>query len=152
MVQQRSIDDSTRRWGFVFAIARTWKTVEDKAIKDLVTHLPRKYYQRIRVPRLPGVPGCKTFWVSSTRLCLRHHGDVTVVLSKRGRNLGPKQTKSLVTNLDEWIPRQVVGAYQRRWPVEQINRELKTALGLGEHQVSQEEGRIEKAFGMAVLA
>jgi len=41
-----------------------------------------------------------------------------VVLSKRGRNLGPKQTKILVTNLDEWIPRQVVGAYQRRWPVE----------------------------------
>ena len=152
MVQQRGIDDPTRRWGFVFAIARTWKTVEDKAIKDLVTHLPRKYYQRIRVPRLPGVPGCKTFWVYSTRLCLRHIGDVTVVLSKRGRNLGPKQTKILVTNLDEWIPRQVVGAYQRRWPVEQINRELKTDLGLGEHQVSQEEGRVEKSFGMAVLA
>jgi hypothetical protein len=75
-----------------------------------------------------------------------------VVLSKRGRNLGPKQTKILVTNLDEWIPRQVVGAYQRRWPVEQINRELKTDLGLGEHQVSKEEGRIEKSFGIAVLA
>ncbi len=66
--------------------------------------------------------------------------------------MGPKQTKILVTNLDEWIPRQVVGAYQRRWPVEQINRELKTDLGLGEHQVSGEEGRIEKSFGIAVLA
>jgi Transposase DDE domain len=152
MVMQRNVDDSARRWGFVFAIARTWKTVEDKAIKDLVTHLPRIYYQRVRVPRLPGTPGCKTFWVYSTRLCLRHIGDVTVVLSKRGRNLGPKQTKILVTNLDEWIPRQVVGAYQRRWPVEQINRELKTDLGLGEHQVSKEEGRIEKSFGIAVLA
>jgi hypothetical protein len=152
MVLQRDTDDPTRRWGFVFAIARTWKTVEDKAIKDLVTHLPRKYYQRTRVARLPGAQGCKTFWVYSTRLCLRHIGDVTVVLSKRGRNLGPKQTKILVTNLDEWIPRQVVGAYQRRWPVEQINRELKTDLGLGEHQVSTEEGRIEKSFGIAVLA
>jgi hypothetical protein len=114
--------------------------------------VPRKYCQRIRVPRLPGAKGCKTFWVYSTRLCLRHIGDVTVVLSKRGRNLGPKQTKILVTNLDEWIPRQVVGADQRRWPVEQINRELKTDLGLGEHQVSTEEGRIEKSFGIAVLA
>jgi hypothetical protein len=152
MVQQRDIDDAARRWGFVFAIARPWKTVEEKAIKDLVTHLPRKYSQRIRVPRLPGVKGCKTFWVSSTRLCLRHIGDVTVVLSKRGRNLGPKQTKILVTNLDEWIPRQVVGASQRRWPVEQINRELKTDLGLGEHQVGQEEGRIEKSLGIAVVA
>src|SRR5262249_19438435 len=108
----------------------------DKAIKDLVTHLPRTYYQRIRVPRLPGAPGCKPFWVDSTRLCLRHIGDVTVVLSKRGRNVGPKHTKILVTNLDEWMPRQVVSAYQRRWPVEQINRELKTDLGLGAHQVS----------------
>jgi len=152
MVMQRDAADPARRWGFVFAIARTWKTVEDKAIKDLVTHLPRIYYQRVRMPRLPGTPGCKTFWVYSTRLCLRHIGDVTVVLSKRGRNLGPKQTKILVTNLDEWIPRQVVGAYQRRWPVEQINRELKTDLGLGAHQVSKEEGRIEKSFGIAVLA
>jgi len=152
MVQQRDADDAARRWGFVFALARTWQTVEDKALKDLVTQLPRKYSQRLRVPRLPGTKGCKTFWVSSTRLCLRHIGDVTVVRSKRGRTLGPQQTKILVTNLDEWIPRQVVGAYQRRWPVEQINRELKTDLGLGEHQVSGEEGRIEKSFGRAVLA
>ena len=36
--------------------------------------------------------------------------------------------------------------------MEQINRELKTDLGLGEHQVSAEEGRIEKSFGIAVLA
>lgn len=63
MVQQRDIADTARRWGFVFAIARTWKTVEDKAIKDLVTHVPRTYSQRIRVPRLPGTKGCKTFWV-----------------------------------------------------------------------------------------
>jgi hypothetical protein len=152
MVMQRDTDDPARRWGFVFAMARTWKTVEDKAIKDLVTHLPRTYYQRVRVPRLPGTQGCKTFWVYSTRLCLRHVGDVTVVLSKRRQNLGPKRTKILVTNLDEWIPRQVVSAYQRRWPVEQINGELKTDLGLGEHQVSGEEGRIEKSFGIAVLA
>ena len=36
--------------------------------------------------------------------------------------------------------------------MEQINRELKTDLGLGEHQVSGEEGRIEKSCGIAVLA
>ena len=104
------------------------------------------------MPRLPGSKGCKTCWVYSTRLCLRHIGDVTVVLSKRGRNVGPKPTKILVTNLDEWLPRQVVSAYQRRWPVEQINRELKTDLGLGEPPVSGQEGRIEKSFGIAVLA
>jgi hypothetical protein len=36
--------------------------------------------------------------------------------------------------------------------VEQIHRELQTDLGLGAHQGSREEGRIEHAFGMAVLA
>jgi DDE family transposase len=152
MGMQRDADDPARRWGLVCALARTWKTVEDKAIKDLVTHLPRQYSQRLRVPRLPGTTGCKTFWVSSTRLCLRPSGDVTGVLRKRGRNVGPKYTKILVTNLDEGIPRQVVRAYQRRWPVEQINRALKTDLGWGVHQGSREEGRIEQALGMAVLA
>jgi hypothetical protein len=88
MVSKRDAEEPARRWGFVFAIARTWQTVEDKAIKDLVTQLPRKYYQRTRVSRLPGAQGCKTFWGSSTRRCLRHSGDVTVVLSTRGRNLG----------------------------------------------------------------
>ena len=43
LVRQRDADDPARRWGLVFAIARTWKTGEDKAIKDLVTHVPRTY-------------------------------------------------------------------------------------------------------------
>ena len=36
--------------------------------------------------------------------------------------------------------------------IEHIYRELKTDLGLGEHQVTTEEQRIEKSFGIAVLA
>jgi hypothetical protein len=36
--------------------------------------------------------------------------------------------------------------------IEPINRELKTDLGLGEHQVSAEEGRIEKSLGIGGLA
>jgi Transposase DDE domain len=152
MVMRRDADDPDRQWGYVFAIARTWKTVDDKAIRDLVTHLPRKHYTRTWVPRLPGSPGRKTFWIYSKRLCLRHIGEVTVVLSKKGRNVGPKHTKILVTNLAELLPRDVVFAYQRRWPIEQINRELKSDLGMGEHQVSSDEGRIENSFGIAVMA
>lgn len=152
MVMKREATDAERRWGFVFAIARTWKTTGDKAIKDLVTHLPKKHYQRTWIAGLPGSKRRKTFWIYGKRLCLRHVGDVTVVLSKKGRNVGPNKTKILVTNLPELTPRQVVSCYQRRWPVEQINRELKSDLGLGEHQVSGEEDRIEKSFGIAVLA
>ena len=63
MVLKRDAEDPVRRWGLVFAIARTWKTVEDKAINNLVTHLPRTYYQRPSIARLPTSTGCKTFWV-----------------------------------------------------------------------------------------
>ena len=31
MVKARAKADPARRWGFVFAIARTWKTVKDKS-------------------------------------------------------------------------------------------------------------------------
>jgi Transposase DDE domain len=152
MVRQRDATDPDRTWGFLFAIARTWKTVEGKAIKDLVTHLPRQHYKRTWVPRISAANGRKALWVYSKRVCLRHVGDVTVVLSKTGRNVGPKPTKILVTNLIQLTPRYVVFAYQKRWAVEQINRELKSDLGMGEHQVSSEEGRIENSFGIAVLA
>ena len=152
MVMERDAEDPGRTWGFLFAIPRTWKTVEGKAIKDLVTHLPRQYYRRTWVPRIPVSNGRRSFWVYRTHLCLRHVGDVTVVLSKTGRNVGPSKTKILVTNLTELTSRYLVFAYQKRWAVEQINRELKTDLGMGEHQVRRDEGGIERSFGIAVLA
>jgi Transposase DDE domain len=152
MVKARDKADTARRWGFVFAIARTWKTVEEKSIKELVTHVPYKYYQCTRVPREPGRKGRKTFWTYSTCLCLRHVGDVTVVLSKQGRNRGPQQTKILVTNLAELTPSQVVCIYRKRWAIELLNWELKSGLGLGEHQVSGNKERSEKSVGIAVLA
>jgi len=152
MVKERDKADPARRWGFVFAIARTWKTVDEKMIKNLVTHLPQKYYQRTRVPRENTRKGSKTFWTYHTDLCLRHVGDVTLVLSKKGRNVGPTHTKILVTNLAELTPRQVVCIYQKRWAIELVNWELKSGLGLGHHQVSGDQQRSTHSVGIAVLA
>jgi hypothetical protein len=152
MVQDRDKADTARRWGFVFAISRTWKTVEEKTLKNLVTHLPRQYYQRTQVPRETAGKGRRTFWTYHTRVCLRHVGHVPVVLSKKGRNVGPHNTKLLVTNLAELTPRQVVSIYQKRWAVELLNWELKSGLGLGEHQVRGDTNRSEKSMGIAVLA
>jgi hypothetical protein len=151
-VRQREADDLERTWGFVFAIARPWQTVEGTAIKDLVTPLPRQHYKRTWGPRLPAANGRKALGMSSKRLSLRHVGDVTVVLRTTGRNVGPKHTKILVTNLTALTPRYVVLADQKRWAVEPIHRELQSALGLGEHQVRGEEKRLEHAFGLAGLA
>jgi DDE family transposase len=151
MGKARDKADPTHRWGFVLAIARTWKTVEDKSLKNLVTHVPHKYYQCTRGPREHG-KGRKTFWTYSTGLCPRPGGDVTAGLSKKGRNIGPQHTKILVTNLAALTPSQVVGMYQKRWAVELLNWELKSGLGLGEHQVSGDTNRSEKSVGIAVLA
>jgi IS4 transposase len=46
----------------------------------------------------------------------------------------------------------VISIYQRRWPIEIIFKELKSALGLGEHQVSKEEKRIINSIGIAIIS
>jgi len=57
-----------------------------------------------------------------------------------------------LTNLTELRPRQVICIDQRRWSVELLIWERKSGLGLGQHQVSRNEDRIEKSFGMAIPA
>jgi hypothetical protein len=75
-----------------------------------------------------------------------------VVLSKRGRNLGPHKTKILVTNLAELTSSPVVCIYHKRWAIALLHWELKSGLGLGEPQVSGDKNRSEKSVGIAVLA
>jgi len=152
MGQDRDKADTARRWGFVFALTRTWKTVAEKTLKNLVTHVPRQDYQRTQVPRERARKGCRTFGTYHTRVCLRPVGDVTVVLSKKGRNIGPQNTQLLVTNLAAWPPRQVVSISHKRWAIEVVPWELKSGMGLGQHQVSGDKNRREKSSGIAVLA
>ena len=152
LVEKLDQADASRDWHFVFAIPRTWKTAEDKSVKDLVTHLPRHYYKRTWIPGLSERLYRKTYWVYAKRLCLRDIGEVTLVLSKTGRNVSPGNTKLLVTNLPNVTARQVVWLYQFRWSIELINRNLKSDLGLGQHQVRGDLERHEKSFGIAVLA
>jgi hypothetical protein len=137
---------------YVSAIARSWKFTDGKSLKALVTHLPRWHYQRIRLPTVTGQHR-RTFWVFAKRVQLRHLGDVTIVLSKCRRNDGPKQTKLLVTNLPETISaRQIVAIYLRRWWAELLFRELKGVVGIGQHQVTKDEGRVERSIAVSIMA
>jgi Transposase DDE domain len=140
-----------RGYGFVMAMARTWRFDNGQAVKDLVTHLPKKHYRRCWVPlEEPGRR--RTYWTYTKRARLRHIGEVTLVLSKQRRNEGPKQTKILVTNLPDVTARQVVDVYRRRWAVEVLIKELKGATGLGQHQVTKEPQRVERSVAIAVMA
>ncbi len=76
-----------------------------------------------------------------------------MVLSKRRRNDGPKQTKILVTNLPESVTaRELVYAYLRRWWVELLFRELKGVVGLGQHQVTKQVDRVERSVAVEIMA
>ena len=152
LVKRIDQSDQKRRWDFVFAIARTWNMEDGKSLSNLVKHTPYSCYRRTWIPRLPGDRGRKSFWIFEKRTRLRHIGDVIVVLSKNGRNVGPKKTKLLVTNLLELTGRQVICIYQRRWSIEILFKELKSGLGLGEHQVTKKIDRIEKSIGIAIVA
>jgi len=152
LIKELDKSDGNRVWGFVFAIARTWKMENDKSISNFVKHTTYKSFQKTWIPRLANDRGRKTFWVFRKRARLRHIGDVTIVLSKKGRNVGPKNTKILVTNLVDLTARQVISVYQRRWSIEILFKELKSGLGLGEHQVSKKIDRVEKSIGIAVIA
>jgi len=152
LIQARDKADSQRRWGFVFAIARTWNMADGKSLRNLVNHTPHSCYRQTWIPRLPDHKGRKTFWIFEKLTSLKHLGDVTVVLTKKGRNVGPKNTKLLVTNLLELTGRQVIDIYQRRWAIEILFKELKSGLGLGEHQVTKKLPRIEKSLGIALIA
>jgi Transposase DDE domain len=140
-----------RGYFFVMALARTWCFENGHAVKALVTHLPKKHYRRCWVPL--DEPGRRrTYWTYTKRACLRHIGDVTIVLSKQRRNDGPNATKILVTNLPAVTARQVVDVYRRRWAVELLIKELKGATGLGQHQVTKDPQRVERSIAMAVMA
>jgi hypothetical protein len=139
-------------YGYVRALPRTWQFAHGKAVKDLVTHLPRGKYTQIRIPTV-NTQGRRTFWVDATRVRLRHLGDVTVVLSKGRRNDGPKQTKILVTNLPETVPaREIVGVYLRRWWVELLMKELRGVVGMGQHQVTTQVDRVERSVAVGIMA
>jgi hypothetical protein len=73
-----------RGYFLVMALARTWCCENGQALKDLVTHLPKKHYRRCWVPlEEPGRR--RTYWTYTKRACLRHIGDVTIIIQNEGR-------------------------------------------------------------------
>ena len=139
-------------YGYVMALPRTWKFANGKALKDLVTHLPRSKDLQMRIPTVH-TQRRRTFWGYAKRVRLRHLGAVTVVLSKCRRNDGPKQTNILVTNLPETVTaREIGGVYLRRWWIELLMKERKGVVGLGQHQVTRQADRVERSIAVAIMA
>jgi Transposase DDE domain len=141
-----------RHWWFVLAFPRTWKFADGHGLRDLVAHLPRAHYRKVRLPLVGSRARYRVFWTFAKPTALREVGDVTVVLSKRRRNDGPKQTKVLVTNLPQATAHGTAAVYLRRWPVELFFKEWKGVVGVGQHQVTKDAARVERSLAVTLMA
>src|SRR3990167_8281930 len=138
-------------WWFVFSMAKTWKFSDGNSLKNLANHLKKECYEKIFISKTLSHRK-QGYWTFIKNVSLRHIGDVTIVLSKKGRNLGPKNVKVIVTNLPNATAKQILNVYQRIFMIEVLFRELKSGMGLGKQQVTKNEERIEKSIGCSILA
>lgn len=155
-VKKRDQFDKKRRWYFVFAFARTWKTEtrtgKEKLLKEIASSLTRNLFQKTWISKSHNPQRRNVFWTVTRKMRLSHIGDVTVVFSKKGRNLGAKNIRLIVTNLTGKSARDILSIYQKRWSVELLFWELKSGLGLGESQITKDPKRVEKSFACAIMA
>jgi len=137
-------------WTYVFAMPRTRKFTNGKYLRDLVQHLPKSHYRRRATSKPDGRR--QDYWVFMRHAELHQLGDVTIVLSKKRRNFGPKRVKIIVTNHQGVSASAIVSQYSIRWAVELTIKELKGGLHLGRMQVSQDAERVERSVVLPVCA
>ncbi len=136
---------------YVFAISRTRKFADGRHVGDLARHLPKSLYHRVASYKPDGRR--RDYWIYSRKGSLSGLGeDVTMVLSKRRRNEGPKKVKIIVTNLRGVKGGQVLSIYARRWQVEVTIKELKAGLHIGQMQVTKDAHRVERSVVLSVAA
>jgi Transposase DDE domain len=139
-----------KHYAYVFAMPRTRKFTNGKYLRDLVHHLPKSCYSRRASHKPDGRR--RDYWVFLRRATLHNLGDVTIVLSKKRRNDGPKGVKIIVTNLTEASAGLILSIYAWRWGVEVTIKELKSGLHLGQMQVTIESERVGRSVVLSVLA
>jgi hypothetical protein len=137
-------------WTYVCAMPRTRKFTNGKYLRDLIQYLPKSQYRRRATYKPDGRR--QDYWLFMRHAELHQLGDVTIVLSKKRRNFGPKRVKIIVPNLLDVSASDVVSHYSIRWTVEVVIKELKGGLHLGRMQVSQDAERVERAVVLPVCA
>jgi hypothetical protein len=141
---------TTQKYTYVFAMPRTRKFTDGRYLRDLVSHLPKSCYAR-RASHTPDGRR-RDYWVFTRRATLHKLGDVTIVLSKKRRNTGPKKVKIIVTNLTAAHAGTILSLYAWRWGVEVTIKELKSGLHLGQMQVTKEAERVTRSVALSVVA
>ena len=141
---------------FIFSFPRTWKldgevnaSGKAKSLKDIVQYLPRCHYKKTWFTNDRNKR--RVYWTFTRKACLNGVGDVTIILSKKRRNSSPKKAKIFVTNIPATKAADILKAYSRRWYTEVLNHELKSACGLGHHQVTKKAPRVERSVAISMI-
>src|SRR5215471_17064452 len=129
---------------------RTRKFTNGKHLRDLVQHLPKHCYYR-RASHTPDGRR-RDYWVFTRRATLHKLGDVTIVLSKKRRNDGPKKVKIIVTNLTAAHAGTILSIYAWRWGVEVTIKELKSGPHWGKRQERKGPERVPPSGPLRVVA
>lgn len=137
-------------WTYVFAMPRTRKFTNGKYVRDMVQHLPKIHYRRRATSKPDGRR--QDYWVFMRPAELHQLGDVTIVVSKKRRNFGPKRVKIIVTNLLDASEGTILSHYAWRWGVELTIKELKSGLHLGRMQVTNDAERVTRSVVLPVCA
>ena len=119
-------------------------------IKNYVNEMGWFRYKKIWFIASNGKRRC--YWIYSDQVSLNVVGTVTIVISKKRLNTAPENAKLIVTNIPRIQARDVVKLYTRRWFVECLFHELKSACGLGHQQVTKEPERVERCVSMSMMA
>jgi hypothetical protein len=137
-------------WDYVFGLARTWKLADGTHLRDLARYTPKSCYHRVASYKPDRRR--KDYWVFRRQASVQPLGDVTILLSKKRRNDGPKRIKLIVTNLNEAKSGEILSHFAQRWGVEVTFKELKSELHLGQMQVTKEPERVRHALLLPILA
>lgn len=107
-----------------------------RCLFDLVPGLLKHHGRNVRMKRYRG---WANFRIATVDGRLKGIGPVRLVVRKRpGAPL--KTSTALVTNQRTLDGRKILSIYERRWLIEELFKELRSGLGLGEYQVMSREG------------
>jgi hypothetical protein len=116
----------------------------------MVQHLPTVHYRRRATAKPAGRR--HDYGVFMRHAELHQLGDVTIVLSKKRRNFGPKRVKIIVTNLLDASEGTILSHYAWRWGVELTIKALKSGLHLGRMQVTNDVDRVTRSVVLPACA
>jgi hypothetical protein len=138
-------------WGYVLRLPKTWKLATgNRPVKELCQSLQRKHFQRTWFTPAHSKRR-RTCYVYTLQTSLRELGHVTLVFSTLAFNSGHKAIRILVTNTS-FSTTKILALYQRRWATEVLFRELKSGMGLAQHQVCSHPKQIETSIAIPIVA